>query len=146
MATVRQMLDKKGHEVYTIAADATVLEALEKMAEYNVGALPVVDREGRIVGLFSERDYARKVVLQGRSSKGLPVSEIMSSHVLYVTPETSDWQCMALMTDKRVRHLPVLKGDRLVGFISIGDVVKAIMDEQQFHIEQLEQYISRGMS
>ncbi len=146
MATVRQMLDKKGHEVYTIAPDATVLEALEKMAEYNVGALPVVDREGRIVGLFSERDYARKVILQGRSSKDLPVSEIMSSHVLYVTPETSDWQCMALMTDKRVRHLPVLEGDRLVGFISIGDVVKAIMDEQQFHIEQLEQYISRGMS
>ncbi len=146
MATVRQMLDKKGHEVYTIAPDATVLEALEKMAEYNVGALPVVDREGCIVGLFSERDYARKVILQGRSSKDLPVSEIMSSHVLYVTPETSDWQCMALMTDKRVRHLPVLEGDRLVGFISIGDVVKAIMDEQQFHIEQLEQYISRGMS
>jgi len=146
MATVRQMLDKKGHEVYTIAPDATVLEALEKMAEYNVGALPVADREGRIVGLFSERDYARKVILQGRSSKDLPVSEIMSSHVLYVTPETSDWHCIALMTDKRVRHLPILKGDRLVGFISIGDVVKAIMDEQQFHIEQLEQYISRGMS
>ena len=146
MATVRQMLDKKGHEVYTIAPDATVLEALEKMAEYNVGALPVVDQEGRVVGIFSERDYARKVILQGKSSKDVPVGEIMSSHVLYVTPETSDWQCMALMTDKRIRHLPVLDSDRLVGFISIGDVVKAIMDEQQFHIEQLEQYISRGMS
>jgi len=146
MATVRQMLDKKGHEVYTVAPDVTVFEALEKMAEYNVGALPVVDASGRIVGLFSERDYARKVILQGKASKDIPVSEIMSTHVLYVTPGTTAWQCMALMTDKRVRHLPVLEEGRLVGFVSIGDVVKSIMDEQKFHIEQLERYIQSGMS
>lgn len=146
MATVRQMLDKKGHEVYTVAPDVTVFEALKKMAEHNVGALPVVDASGRIVGLFSERDYARKVILRGKASKDIPVSEIMSTHVLYVTPETTAWQCMALMTDKRVRHLPVLEDGRLVGFISIGDVVKSIMDEQKFHIEQLERYIQSGMS
>jgi CBS domain-containing protein len=146
MATVKQILNQKGREVYSVAPEATVLEALQKLAEYNVGALPVVDDSGNIVGLFSERDYARKVVLQGKASKDVPVSEVMSSHVLYVTPETSDWQCMALMTDKRVRHLPVLEDGELVGFISIGDVVKAIMEDQKFHIEQLERYISSGMS
>ncbi len=146
MATVRQILEKKGREVYTISPDITVFEALEKMAAYNVGALPVVDAGGNIVGIFSERDYARKVILQGKASRDIPVSEIMSTNILYVTPETTDWQCMALMTDKRVRHLPVLEGDELAGFISIGDVVKSIMDEQQFQIEQLEQYIQRGMS
>ena len=146
MATVKQILNQKGREVYTVAPEATVFEALQKLAEYNVGALPVVDGSGNIVGLFSERDYARKVVLHGKASKDVPVSEVMSSHVLYVTPDASDWQCMALMTDKRVRHLPVLEGDALVGFISIGDVVKAIMEDQQFHIEQLERYISSGMS
>jgi len=146
MAKVKQILNQKGREVYTVAPEATVFEALQKLAEYNVGALPVVDGSGNIVGLFSERDYARKVVLHGKASKDVPVSEVMSSHVLYVTPDASDWQCMALMTDKRVRHLPVLEGDALVGFISIGDVVKAIMEDQQFHIEQLERYISSGMS
>jgi len=146
MATARQILDKKGYEVYTISPDATVLEALKKMAEYNVGALPVVDEEGRIVGIFSERDYARKVVLQGKASKEVPVREIMSTKVLYVSPETSDWECMALLTDKRVRHLPVLEGEKLVGFLSIGDIVKSIMDDQRFHIEQLERYISGDRS
>ena len=146
MATVRQMLDRKGHEVYTVAPDVSVFQALEKMAEHNVGALPVVDSSGSIVGIFSERDYARKVILKGKASKDIPVSEIMSTEVLYVTPETTDWQCMALMTDKRVRHLPVLEDGRLLGFISIGDVVRSIMDEQKFHIEQLEQYIQRGRS
>ncbi len=144
MATVRQILDGKGHEVYTVRPEATVFEALEKMAEYNVGALPVVDASGRLVGIFSERDYARKVILRGKASKDVPVSEIMSTHVLYVTPETTDWQCMALMTDKRVRHLPVMEEGRLVGFVSIGDVVKSIMNEQRFQIEQLEQYIASG--
>lgn len=144
MATVRQILDGKGHEVYTVRPEATVFEALEKMAEHNVGALPVVDASGRLVGIFSERDYARKVILRGKASKDVPVSEIMSTHVLYVTPETTDWQCMALMTDKRVRHLPVMEEGRLVGFVSIGDVVKSIMDEQRFQIEQLEQYIASG--
>jgi len=146
MATVRQILDGKGYKVHSIGPEATVFEALEKMAEYNVGALPVVDSEGRLVGIFSERDYARKVILQGKASKNVPVSEIMSTKILYVTPETSNWQCMALLTDKRVRHLPVMDGEQLVGFISIGDVVKSIMDEQRFHIEQLEQYITGSSS
>lgn len=146
MATVRQILDNKGHQVYTINPEATVFEALEKMAEHNVGALPVVDDDGRLVGIFSERDYARKVILQGKASKDVPVREIMSTKILYVDPQASSWECMALLTDKRIRHLPVLDGNKLIGFISIGDVVKSIMDEQRFHIEQLEQYISGSNS
>ena len=114
--------------------------ALGVMAEKNVGALLVVEGN-RLVGILSERDYARKVILSGKSSKETPVREIMSSHVLYVRPQQTIEDCMALMTDKRVRHLPVFEGEKLLGVVSIGDVVKAIIAEQSFVIEQLQNYI-----
>ncbi len=141
MKTVTQLLRTKGQQVLSVAPDLPVFEALEVMADKNVGALLVVEGE-RLVGVFSERDYARKVILKGKSSKDTPVREIMSSHVLYVRPEQTIEDCMALMTDKRVRHLPVMEEGRVVGVISIGDVVKAIIAEQEFIIEQLQNYIT----
>jgi len=141
MMTVTQLLRTKGQQVLSVAPDIPVFEALEVMADKNVGALLVVEGE-RLVGVFSERDYARKVILKGKSSKDTPVREIMSSHVLYVRPEQTIEDCMALMTDKRVRHLPVMEEGRVVGVISIGDVVKAIIAEQEFIIEQLQNYIT----
>ena len=141
MKTVAQLLRAKGHDVLSISPEAFVFEALKVMAEKNVGALLVVEGE-RLVGVFSERDYARKVILKGKASKEIPVREIMTSHVLYVRPEQTIEECMALMTDKRVRHLPVLEEERLVGVVSIGDVVKAIIAEQEFMIEQLQNYIT----
>ena len=141
MKTVTQLLRTKGQQVLSVAPDIPVFEALEVMADKNVGALLVVEDE-RLVGVFSERDYARKVILKGKSSKDTPVQEIMSSHVLYVRPEQTIEDCMALMTDKRVRHLPVMEEGRVVGVISIGDVVKAIIAEQEFIIEQLQNYIT----
>ena len=141
MKTVMQLLRAKGHEVLSVSPEAPVFEALRAMADKNVGALLVVEAE-RLVGVFSERDYARKVILKGRSSKETPVREIMSSHVLYVRPQQTIEECMALMTDKRVRHLPVLDEEKLIGVISIGDVVKAVIAEQEFVIEQLQNYIT----
>ena len=141
MKTVVQLLRGKGHEVLSVSPETSVFEALEVMAEKNVGALLVVEG-GRLAGIFSERDYARKVILKGKASREVPVREIMTSHVLYVRPDQTIEDCMALMTDKRVRHLPVLDGERLVGVISIGDVVKAIITEQKFIIEQLQNYIT----
>src|SRR5207244_3585543 len=141
MKTVTQLLRTKGQQVLSVSPDMPVFEALEVMADKNVGALLVVEGE-RLVGVFSERDYARKVILKGKSSKDTPVQDIMSSHVLYVRPEQTIEDCMALMTDKHVRHLPVLDQGKLVGVISIGDVVKALIDEQQFIIEQLQNYIT----
>ncbi len=141
MKTVAQLLRGKGHEVLSVPPETPVFEALKVMAEKNVGALLAVEGD-RLVGIFSERDYARKVILKGKSSKDTPVREVMSSHVLYVRPEQTVEECMALMTDKRVRHLPVLEEGRLVGLISIGDVVKAIIAEQEFLIEQLQNYIT----
>lgn len=141
MKTVAHLLRGKGSEVLSVAPELPVFEALGVMAERNVGALLVVEG-GRLVGILSERDYARKVILKGKTSKDTPVREIMSSHVLYVRPAQTIEDCMALMTDKRVRHLPVLDEDRLVGVISIGDVVKAIIAEQEFLIEQLQNYIT----
>jgi CBS domain-containing protein len=141
MKTVTELLRTKGREVLSVSPERSVFEALQVMAEKNVGALVVVEGE-RLVGIFSERDYARKVILKGKLSKEIPVREIMTSHVLYVRPEQTIDDCMALMTDKRVRHLPVLEHDRLVGVISIGDVVKAIIAEQEFMIEQLQNYIT----
>jgi len=142
MTTVKQILDGKGDQVYTIAPRATVFEALKQMGEKEVGALAVVD-EGRLVGIISERDYARKVILRGRTSRDTLVQEIMSANVitahLYQTVE----ECMELMTERRIRHLPVMQSGRLSGMISIGDLVKAIIAEQQFVIEQLETYITR---
>lgn len=141
MQTVKQCLQSKGSHFWWISPDATVYEALVLMAEKNIGALLVMDREV-LVGIFSERDYARKVILFGKASKVIPVSEIMTSRVFYVRPEQSIEECMALMTDKHIRHLPVMEGKRVVGVLSIGDVVKAIIEQQEFVIEQLENYIT----
>ncbi|KPK35256.1 MAG: histidine kinase [Betaproteobacteria bacterium SG8_40] len=140
MRTVQQLLDEKEHRLLTIAPDASVLDALKLMAERDVGALVVLDGE-RLAGIFSERDYARKIILFGKSSKETSVSEIMTSKVVCVRPEQTADACMSLMTDKRVRHLPVLSGKKVVGIISIGDVVRAMISDQQHTIEQLEQYI-----
>lgn len=141
MVTVSQCLKSKGQAVWTTRPDVSVYEALEMMAEKDIGALLVMDGD-RLVGIFSERDYARKVILQGKSSRDTWVSEIMTPKVVYVRPQHTIEECMALMTEKRIRHLPVLDGERLVGVISIGDVVKAIISEQKFVIEQLEHYIT----
>ncbi|MEK6571801.1 MAG: CBS domain-containing protein [Bacteroidota bacterium] len=141
MTNVRQILETKGHEVWSVSAEATVYDALKVMSEKNVGALVVLDG-GRLEGVISERDYARKVILKGKFSKEMPVREIMSTDVVTVLPNQSIEECMALMTNKRVRHLPVLEGNSLVGVISIGDVVKAIISEQEFTIKQLMNYIT----
>jgi len=141
MKTVAQLLRSKPHGVLSIAPDTAVYQALQLMADKNVGALLVLDGDS-LVGIFSERDYARKIILLGKSSKETQVREIMSSHVLYVRPQQTIEDCMALMTDKRVRHLPVLDEHRVIGVISIGDVVKSIISEQEFMIEQLQNYIS----
>jgi CBS domain-containing protein len=141
MATVSQMLAGKGSGVYTIAPEATVFDALALMAEKDIGALVVVDGD-RVAGIFSERDYARKIVLLGKTSRETPVRDIMTPEVICVTQNQSADKCMAIMTDKRIRHLPVLDNDgRLAGVISIGDVVKAIISEQQVMINHLEDYI-----
>jgi CBS domain-containing protein len=141
MHTVAQILQSKPSQaVYNVAPQAPVWEALELMAQKEIGALLVMEGQ-RILGIVSERDYARKVALRGRTSKETPVSEIMTANVMYVRPEHTNEQCMALMTENRLRHLPVLEGERLVGLISIGDLVKDIISEQQFIIQQLEHYI-----
>jgi CBS domain-containing protein len=134
------MLEGKTHRLLSISPDATVYDALQTMAEHEVGALVVLDGE-RLAGIFSERDYARKVILFGKSSKETLVREIMTDKVLCVRPDQTVDQCMALMTDKRVRHLPVLDHKKVIGVISIGDVVKEVISEQRFMIEQLENYI-----
>jgi CBS domain-containing protein len=140
MKTVRQLLQAKGQQVYAIAPDAKVIDALRLMATREVGALVVLDG-GRLVGMLSERDYARKVALQGRSSNDLPVRDIMTASVITVAPTHTVDACMALMTERRVRHLPVMDGDRLLGLVSIGDLVKEVIAEQQQTIRELETYI-----
>jgi CBS domain-containing protein len=145
MKTVRHILGVKGSAVYTIAPEASVREALERLAEKDVGALVVTGSDGRIVGMLSERDYARKVALLDRMSRDTPVRDIMTQEVICVAPEQTVETCMALMTRKRFRHLPVVVDGRLAGLVSIGDVVKALMDEQQFAIQQLEHYIMGGV-
>jgi CBS domain-containing protein len=140
MMNVRQLLDSKGREVFSIAPGAAVLEAIRMMAERHVGALLVMQGE-TLSGIVSERDYARKVILMGRSSADTPVKDIMSTPVLTVQPETTVERCMQLMTEQRVRHLPVTEGGRVVGMVSIGDLVKAVIAAQQQQIEQLESYI-----
>lgn len=141
MTTVAQILQEKGHSAWSISPDATVYDALRLMADKDIGALLVVE-ESRLVGILSERDYARKVALKGRFSKDVLVREIMTEDVVYVSPERTIEDCMALMTAKRVRHLPVLAGAKLVGVISIGDAVKAVIADQEFLIEELEKYIT----
>ena len=140
MKIIRDILQEKGFEVYSIPPDATVYEALQKLADKNVGALLVM-QDDSVVGIISERDYARKVVLKGKFSKDVPVSEIMSSHILRIDPDQDIEACMALMTDKHVRHLPVVENGRVVGIISIGDIVKAIIEHKEETIAQLENYI-----
>lgn len=141
MGTVRHILQKKGHEVLSVAPTATVYYALELMVEKNVGALLVTDKE-HFAGIFTERDYARKVILKGKASKETLVSEIMSEHPATVTPDDTVEDCMKLMTAKYIRHLPVLECDKLVGLVSIGDIVKFIIEEQKFIIDNLEHYIT----
>ena len=143
MKTVKQLLDSKGYQVWTISPDASVLDAIKLMAEKGVGALVVVDGD-RVVGIVTERDYARKVILQGRSSRETPVSAIMTTRVVCTHLTNTAEECMAIMTDKRIRHLPVMEDNQLVGIISIGDLVKSIIEHQQFMIEQLESYITMG--
>lgn len=140
--TVEQILRGKGYNVWSVSPDDTVYEALDVMAEKNIGAVLVLDEEGDLVGIMSERDYARKIILQRRTSRETLVRDIMTSDVVYVRPEQTVEDCMALMTDKRIRHLPVLEDGELIGVVSIGDVVKAIISEQEFIIEQLENYIT----
>ena len=142
MKTLRQLLQAKPAGILSIAPDARVIDALKVMAEKNVGALLVMD-SGRLIGIITERDYARKVILQGKSSLDTPVREIMTGKVLCVHPDQSVEECMGLMTDKHVRHLPVMDGDKLIGVLSIGDLVKETIAEQQFTIKQLESYIHR---
>lgn len=142
MKTVSQILHAKGvADVHAISPDATVLEAIRRMAEKGIGALVVMEGDA-IVGMVTERDYARKVILMGRNSDQTAVRDIMSPTVLYVRPNQSNEDCMALMAGNRVRHLPVLDESRIVGLISMGDLVKDIISDQQFTIEQLEHYIS----
>ena len=140
MTTIRQLLDQKGRTVWSIHPDATVFDAVAKMAEKDIGSLVVMDGE-KLVGIITERHYSRNVVLKGRTSPATPVRDIMETHVFFATPEQSVEQCMAVMTDKRVRHLPVLEGEKLIGIISIGDLVKSIIGDQKFMIEQLVHYI-----
>jgi CBS domain-containing protein len=140
--TVRHMLAGKSG-VYWVAPDATMFDALSLMSDKNIGAVIVLS-DGEIRGILSERDYARKVALLGRTSRSTPVSEVMTTHVICVDPAWTADQCMALMTDKRIRHLPVVEDGRLIGIVSIGDIVRAVVDEQQFTIESLERYIMSG--
>jgi CBS domain-containing protein len=140
MQTVKDILRAKGYDVWSITPDATVFDALTTMAHKDVGALTVMEGE-QLVGILSERDYARKVILQGKTSRTTLVREIMSSPVICVRPQQTVEECMALLTGRRIRHLPVLEDDRIIGIISIGDLVKSIITEQQFIIEQLEGYI-----
>jgi CBS domain-containing protein len=141
--TVYDVLRGKGADVISVCPSDTVFEALQILAERNIGAVLVLEGE-RLVGILSERDYARQVILKGKASKDTPVREIMTTSVVCVHPEYTIEECMALMTDKRFRHLPVLADDRLLGVLSIGDVVKALLDAQAFRIEQLESYIASG--
>ena len=142
MKTLRQLLEAKGREVYSIAPDARVFDALRLMADKSVGALIVMEG-GRIAGILSERDYARKVILHGKSSHDIQVRDIMTSKIITVHPGQTVEECMALMTEKRIRHLPVTEGERLIGVLSIGDLVKEVIAEQQQTIRQLESYIHR---
>jgi CBS domain-containing protein len=140
--TVRQMLAGRG-PVISVSPDSTVFDALQRMAEHNIGAVLVLSA-GRLAGIFSERDYARKVALHGLTSKTVPVGELMTGKVFTVDAAWTAEQCMALMTEQHIRHLPVLEGDQVVGVVSIGDVVKAVVDDQHYMIGQLVNYITKS--
>lgn len=140
MYSVKNILEEKGSEVHTIAPEATVYEALKKMAGQNIGALLVMKGE-EVIGVFSERDYARKIILRGKSSKDSAVGDLLSDRIFYVKLTTTTTECMQIMNDHRVRHLPVLEDEKLIGVVSIGDIVKKIIQDQHLTIKQLEDYI-----
>ena len=140
MTTIRQLLREKGHEIYSVSPESTVYDAIRKMADENIGSLVVMEG-GKIVGIITERHYARNVVLKGRASPATRVREIMENNVLYAQPDQSVEECMAIMTDKRVRHLPVIEQGKEIGLVSIGDLVKSIISDQKFTIDQLEHFI-----
>ncbi len=144
MMFVKTILQQKGSQIWTISPDATILEALQVLADKNIGALPVVEHD-KLVGIFSERDYARKVVLKGKSSKDTLVRELMTAKVYFVKPARSMEDCMRLMSEKHIRHLPVMEKGKLVGIITIGDVVNAIISQQKRMIRDLEGYVSGAM-
>jgi len=137
---ISQILERKGRKVWCIAPTATVYDGLKIMADNNIGALVVMD-EGKVVGIFSERDYAQKVVLHGLSSRTSTISQIMSTEVCFIAPDAAIEEAMAIATESRCRHLPVMNGEELIGLVSIGDLVKATIDEQEFVITQLKRYI-----
>lgn len=141
MRNVSQILERKGHRVVSLAGDAPVLEAIRLMAEHHIGAVLVM-RGDELIGIASERDYARKVILQGRSSSDTPVATIMSSPVVCVGPQQSVSDCMSIMTEKHIRHLPVMEGGQVCGIVSIGDLVKELIAEQKQEISYLQQYIA----
>lgn len=143
MKLVKHIIDSKGNDIWHITPNDSVLDAIKMMAEKKIGALLVMQDE-KLSGIVSERDYARKVILQGKSSKETPVQDIMTAEVVVIDPTETVERCMELMTEKRIRHLPVVEDGKVVGVLSIGDLVKAIIAEQQFQIEQLESYISTG--
>ncbi len=140
MQTIRKILSEKGNDIWSTQPGSTVFEALQVMADKDVGALPVMEGD-KLVGIFSERDYARKVILLGKTSKKTLVKEIMTPHVIYATPDMTNEQGLTLMTAKHIRHLPVMDGETMVGMVSIGDLVRSIISEQKEMISQLEQYI-----
>ena len=143
MKQISNLLNQKGRDVWSLSPDASVYEAIDQMAQKGVGALLVMEGE-KLVGIVSERDYARKVILKGKSSRKTRVNEIMSYPVIHVRPESTVEHTMALMTDKRIRHLPVMLEEKVVGVISIGDVVRGIIEDREFEIEQLTNYITSG--
>jgi len=143
MNTVRQLLTTKNSNICSVSPQSAVYDALKIMADKDIGALLVLENDS-LVGIFSERDYARKVMLKGKSSKDTAVGELMVKNVVYVSPKNKIEECMALMTDKRVRHLPVLEDGTLVGLVSIGDIVKEVISEQEYTIKELEKYIQGG--
>ena len=141
MGKVRDILRTKGHAIFSVEPSIMVYQAVEQMCERNIGGLLIVE-SGKLVGIFTERDYARKLILKGKSSKDTPISELMTKNPFTVTPDNSIEDCMTMMTQKHIRHLPVVEGERLTGIISIGDVVKQIMEDQKSIIEHLEAYIT----
>jgi CBS domain-containing protein len=141
MRTVRQLLEAKAPEIYAIEPDAPVIDAIRLMAEKRIGAVLVMEGS-RLVGILSERDYARKIVLQGRSSSDTPVSTIMTGDVITVRPEDTADRCMQIVTNERIRHLPVVRGGEVIGVVSIGDLVKAVIEDQQVELDQLQRYIA----
>ena len=143
MITIRHLLDTKGYEIWSISPNATVYEAIELLADKDIGAVLVMD-DGKLEGILSERDYARRLILKGRTSKGTEVRDVMTSDVLTLNPDNTLEECMALMTQKHVRHIPILEEGKVIGIVSIGDAVNATIANQEFLIEQLEKYIQQG--